>query len=71
MFTTNAAFQVGSSGSSGDEGRVQQIRDVVQSQVTPYMNKLLTAEFTIEEVKDALDSIGDLKVHRPDGMPAV
>jgi len=35
------------------------------------MNKLLTAEFTVEEVKDALDSIGDLKVHRPDGMPAV
>lgn len=45
MFITNAAFQVGS---GGDEGQVQQILDVVQPRVTPYMNELLTTEFIVE-----------------------
>jgi hypothetical protein len=35
------------------------------------MNNLLTREFTGEEVKSALESIGDLKAPGPDGMPAI
>jgi hypothetical protein len=35
------------------------------------MNELLTADFTAEEVKKALDAIGDLRVPGPDGMPAI
>jgi hypothetical protein len=32
---------------------------------------MLMVEFTAEEIKGALDAIGDLKAPRPDGMPAV
>jgi hypothetical protein len=39
--------------------------------VTPEMNEKLTRPFTGQEVKEALDSIGDLKAPGPDGMPAV
>ena len=39
--------------------------------VSPQMNNSLTTEFTAEEVKEALESIGDLKAPRSDGMPAV
>jgi hypothetical protein len=35
------------------------------------MNTSLTREFMEEEVKGALDSIGDLKAPGPDGMPAI
>jgi hypothetical protein len=35
------------------------------------MNDLLCNEFSEEEVKPALDSIGDLKAPSPDGMPSV
>jgi hypothetical protein len=35
------------------------------------MNEHLTAEYTVEEVKDALDSIGDLKAPGADGMRAI
>jgi hypothetical protein len=35
------------------------------------MNTALTKEFTSEEVKAALENIGDLKAPRPDGMPAI
>jgi hypothetical protein len=35
------------------------------------MNSKLMAEFTEEEVKNALESIGDLKAPGPDGLPSV
>jgi hypothetical protein len=35
------------------------------------MNKSLLKEFTQEEVKGALDSIGDLKAPGNDGMPSI
>ena len=35
------------------------------------MNEHLMADFTEEEIKGALDSIGDLKAPGPDGMAAV
>jgi hypothetical protein len=34
------------------------------------MNEKLMKEFTFDEVKAALDSIGDLKAPGPDGMPS-
>lgn len=39
--------------------------------VTTEMNVSLTKEFTHEEIKCALDLIGDLKAPGPDGMPAI
>ena len=39
--------------------------------ITLEMNDLLLGEFTPEEVKAALDAIGDLKAPGPDGMPPV
>jgi hypothetical protein len=50
---------------------MQQLLGAVQPRVTPLMNEHLTKEFTQEEIKAALDSIGDLKAPRLDGMPAV
>jgi hypothetical protein len=35
------------------------------------MNALLLKEFSEEEVKNALDSIGDFKAPGPDGMPSI
>jgi hypothetical protein len=49
----------------------QQVLDVVAPRVTTKMNELLTADFTAEKVKKALDAIGDLRAPRPDGMPAI
>jgi hypothetical protein len=43
----------------------------VSPSVTEGMNNLLTREFTGEEVKSALYSIGDLKAPGPDGMSAI
>ena len=43
----------------------------IHPRVTPQMNEVLAAEFKREEVKLALDSIGDLKAPGADGMPAV
>lgn len=54
-----------------DEGLTQQLLDAVQPRVTAHMNEYLMKEFTEEEVKIALDSIGDLKAPGPDGMPSV
>jgi hypothetical protein len=47
------------------------VLDNIQPRVTPVMNEVLAAEFSREEIKAALDSIGDLKAPGPDGMPAV
>jgi hypothetical protein len=35
------------------------------------MNELLMADFTPEEIKEALNSIGDMKAPGPDGIPSV
>jgi hypothetical protein len=43
----------------------------VNNSVTEGMNDMLIREFTGAEVKEALESIGDLKAPGPDGMPAV
>lgn len=48
----------------------QKLLDVVDRKVSGAMNESLRAEFTREEVKEALDAIGDLKAPGPDGMPA-
>jgi hypothetical protein len=44
---------------------------MIQPRVTQQMNESLCAEFTVQEVKQALDSIGDLKAPGADGMPAL
>jgi hypothetical protein len=49
----------------------QQLLDVVETKVSPTMNESLVKEFTKEEIKDALLSIGDLKVLGLDGMSAI
>lgn len=49
----------------------EEILHVVQPRVTKEMNDILRAEYTEEEVKRALDNIGDLKAPGPDGMPAI
>ena len=39
--------------------------------VTPEMNVYLTKPFTAEEIREALDAIGDHKAPGPDSMPAL
>ena len=43
----------------------------VKTKVSRAMNDMLTAEYTRDEVKKALFSIGDFKAPRPDGLHAV
>lgn len=45
--------------------------NIITPKVTAQMNSFLMAEFTADEVKKALDSIGDLKAPGADGMPAI
>lgn len=45
--------------STGD--RLEELMAYVHSRVTPRMNDMLMAEYTPEEVKYALNRIGDLK----------
>ena len=49
----------------------EEVLRVIQPRVTSQMNEILCSEYSEEEVKNALDSIGDLKAPGPDGMPAV
>lgn len=49
----------------------QHLLDAVETKISPQMNDNLLKEFTADEVRKALDGIGDLKVPGPDGMPAV
>lgn len=57
--------------SSNRGNNSDQLLDVVERKVTEDMNELLTSAYRSEEIKEALDSIGDLKAPGPDGMPAV
>jgi hypothetical protein len=50
---------------------VQCVLDTVTPRVTNQMNEYLTKEFSEEEIKKALDDMGDLKVPGADGMPAI
>jgi hypothetical protein len=49
----------------------QQLLDAVQAKVSQDMNTSLMKEFTEEELRAALGSIGDLKAPGPDGMPSI
>ena len=51
--------------------RVDELIAKVQPRVTAEMANFLDAVFTREEVKAALDHIGDLKAPGPDGMPSI
>jgi hypothetical protein len=51
--------------------RVEELLEHVDPRVTPVMNEMLCKEYTAQEVKEALDSIGDLKAPGPDGMHAI
>lgn len=57
--------------SSNIDGALQQLLDAVVPSVTEEMNEQLCQPFSAEEVKLALDSIGDLKAPGPDGMPSI
>nr|XP_051219355.1 uncharacterized protein LOC127336565 [Lolium perenne] len=48
--------------------RVDELLDHIDPRVTPAMNELLCKEFNAQEVKEALDSIGDLKAPGIDGQ---
>lgn len=39
--------------------------------ITQTTNETLQEDFTPEEIKDALDAIGDLKAPGPDGLPTI
>ena len=60
-------FQELFTSTAGD--RVNELIDKVTPHVTSVMHDVLDATYTIEEVKAALDHIGDLKAPGPDGMP--
>ena len=59
LFTSNAG------------SRIEELLELVVPHITSEVNDTLLQEFTKEEVKMALDSIGDLKAPGPDGMPAI
>ena len=56
---------------SNEGSRFEELLEAVPSRVTNAMNADLMKEYTEEEVKNALDSMGDLKAPGPDGMPAL
>jgi hypothetical protein len=51
--------------------RYDELLQHVPPRVTEAMNAYLLAEYTEEEVKFALDGMGDLKAPGPDGMPTL
>lgn len=58
-------------GEADTEAQFQKVLGGIQIRVTRDMKSRLMAEFTEEEIKKALDSIGDLKAPSPDGWPLV
>jgi replication-associated recombination protein RarA len=65
VFITNYFMQLFTSNVNGD---AQQLLNAVQTRVTLEMNEQLMQEFTDEEIKAALDNIGDLKAPGPDEL---
>lgn len=57
--------------SSNFDGAAQEVLDVVVPMVTDEMNERLCRPFLAEEVKAALDSIGDLKAPGPGGLSSI
>jgi hypothetical protein len=51
--------------------RYNELLPQVPTRVTAGMNEMLIEEYSEEEIKQALDSMGDLKAPGPDGMPAL
>jgi hypothetical protein len=70
-FVSNYFTQLFRSSQVAGAGQLQHLLDAVQPSVTAAMNEHFLKEFTCEEIKQALNSIGDLKVPGPDGMPAI
>ena len=56
---------------SSNPQRLNELIDKVQPRVSNAMSAVLEANYTREEVKAALDHIGDLKAPGLDGMPAI
>lgn len=67
-FITNHFVQLSRSSANGDS---QRLLNAVRPRVTEQMNDVLLKVFTVEEIKCALDSIGDLKALGPNGLPSV
>jgi hypothetical protein len=67
-FISNHFVQLFRSGAMGD---THQLLQAVSPRVSEEMNNALMSPFSAEEVKKALDSIGDLKAPGPDSMPAI
>jgi len=51
--------------------RYNELLSQVEPKVAPLMNQILMKDFTDDEIKAALDSMGDLKAPGMDGMPAL
>jgi hypothetical protein len=51
--------------------RMEELLGHIDPRVTQPMNEMLCKEFTVKEVEEALNSIGDLKAPGPDGMPSL
>lgn len=49
----------------------EEILEVVDRKVSLDMNETLMADFNADEIKAALNSIGDIEVPGPDGMPSI
>jgi hypothetical protein len=67
-FITNYFYNIFRSNGAAD---TQQLTQAVECKVTNEMNDALIQEYNADEVKNALDSIGDMKAPGPDGMPSI
>lgn len=67
-FITDYFMQLFTSNENGD---YQELLESVPTRVSREMNDDLMKEFTAEEIKMALDAIGDLKAPSSDGLPSV
>jgi hypothetical protein len=65
------AAQYGELFTSQGVHRINEVLTKVEPRITPEMNASLRADYTAHEIKEALDSIGDLKAPGPDGMPVI
>lgn len=50
--------------------RLDHLLQSVEARITDDMNASLLTPFSVEEIKQALDNIGDLKALGPDGLPS-